>query len=107
MNGSRIADEFLAKEMGVDYDVHTSDSILLTREDFEVDKFEYDEDKKMNKELKQKIIDEIENTINENKDSFYGVVSDIKSGHFDFPPECILVQLDLLFEELKERILKI
>lgn len=61
----------------------------------------------MNKELKQKIIDEIENTINEDNDSFYGVVLDIKSGHFDFPPECIFEQLDLLFEELKERILKI
>lgn len=61
----------------------------------------------MIEELKQKIIDEIEDTINEDKDNFYGVVLNIKDGHFDFPPECIFEQLDLLFEELKERILKI
>ncbi|CAM3528755.1 hypothetical protein [Arcobacter aquimarinus] len=61
----------------------------------------------MNEELKQRIIDEIENIINQDKDCFYRVVLDIKSGHFDFPPECILVQLDFLFEELKEMILKI
>lgn len=35
MNGSRIADEFLAEEMGVDYDEHTSDSNYLTKEDFQ------------------------------------------------------------------------
>lgn len=35
MNGSRIADEFLAYEMGVDYDVYTSDPILVTEEDFQ------------------------------------------------------------------------
>ncbi|MFY9090304.1 hypothetical protein [Arcobacter aquimarinus] len=33
MNGSIIADEFLAEEIGVDYDEHTTDSNLLTKED--------------------------------------------------------------------------
>lgn len=56
--------------------------------------------------LKQKIIDDIENIINEDKDNFYCVVLDIKSGHFDFPPEYIFELLDLLFEEIKEKVLK-
>lgn len=60
----------------------------------------------MNETLKQKIIDDIENIINEDKDNFYGVVLNIKSGHFDFPPEVIIECLDLLFEEIKEKILK-
>ena len=60
----------------------------------------------MNEILKQKIIDDIENIINENKDNFHLVVLDIKSGHFDFPPEYIFELLDLLFEEIKEKILK-
>jgi hypothetical protein len=60
----------------------------------------------MNVTLKQKIIDDIENIINEDKDNFYGVVLNIKSGHFDFPPEVIIECLDLLFEEIKEKILK-
>jgi hypothetical protein len=60
----------------------------------------------MNEILKQKIIDDIENIINEDKDYFYLVVLDIKSGHFDFPPEYIFELLDLLFEEIKEKILK-
>jgi hypothetical protein len=60
----------------------------------------------MNETLKQKIIDDIENIINEDKDHFYGVVLNIKSGHFDYPPEYIYELLDLLFEEIKEKILK-
>lgn len=36
MNGSRIADEFLAEEMGVDYDEYTSDKNLPTKEDFQI-----------------------------------------------------------------------
>lgn len=35
MNGSRIADEFLAEECGVDYDEVTSDQNNLCQEDFE------------------------------------------------------------------------
>lgn len=60
----------------------------------------------MSEILKQKIIDDIENIINEDKDDFYRVVLDIKSGHFDFPPEYIFQLLDLLFEEIKEKIKK-
>ena len=55
--------------------------------------------------LKQKIIDDIENIINEDKDHFYGVVLNIISGHFDYPPEYIYEMLDLLFEEIKQKIL--
>lgn len=36
MNGSRIADEFLAEEMGVNYDEYTSDKNLPTKEDFQI-----------------------------------------------------------------------
>ena len=89
-----IDKEFLCEECGLDYDEHTSGPGLneITKEDFLFNK--------------KNVFAEIENTINENKDSFYGVVLDIKSGHFDFPPECILVQLDLLLEEMKEKLEK-
>jgi hypothetical protein len=61
----------------------------------------------MNETLKkEKIIIDIQNIIDMNKDSIYLVCCDIKSGHFDFPPEVIIECLDLLFEEIKEKILK-
>lgn len=53
---------------------------------------------------KEKIINDIEDIINSDKECFYNVVCDIKSGHFDFPPEVIYEQLDLLFDEIKRKI---
>ncbi len=83
-----IEKEFLAEECGLDYDEYTSDKNLDPRDC-----------------ISSVVIADIENIINENKDGFYGVVLDIKSGHFDFPPEYIYEMLDLLFEEIKQKIL--
>lgn len=55
---------------------------------------------------KEKVIDIVEDIINQDKDHFYSICCDIKSGHFDYPPEVIYEYLDLLFEEIKENILK-
>ena len=57
----------------------------------------------MNEILKQKIIVDIKDIINEDKDHFYRVILDIKDGNFDFPPDYIFELLDLLFEEIKEK----
>lgn len=53
---------------------------------------------------KSEIISDIERIIEDNKDTFYRVVLDIKSGHFDFPPEVIMNCMDCLFEEIKTHI---
>lgn len=55
---------------------------------------------------KEKVIDIVEDIINQDKDHFYSICCDIKSGYVDFPPEIIYEYLDLLFEEIKENILK-
>lgn len=47
MNGSRITDEFLADEMGVDYDEYTSDKNLPTKEDYLI----FDDIEKLRKEF--------------------------------------------------------
>jgi hypothetical protein len=82
-----IEKEYLAKECDVDYDEYTSDKNLDPRDC-----------------ISSEIINDIQNIINENRDSFYNIALDIKSGHFDFPPECIYEYLDLLFEEIKQKI---
>lgn len=83
-----IEKEYLARESDIDYDEYTSDTPLTA---FDI--------------ISSEIIDDIENIINENKDNFHGVVLNIKSGHFDYPPEYIYEMLDLLFEEIKQKIL--
>jgi hypothetical protein len=55
---------------------------------------------------KEKVIDIVEDIINMDKDHFYRLCCDIENGHYDFPPEVIYEHLDLLFEEIKENILK-
>lgn len=79
--------EYLAVECGIDYDEYTSDKNLDPRDC-----------------ISSEIINDIENIINENKDIFHLVVLDIKSGNPDFPPESIYECLDLLFEDIKEKI---
>lgn len=83
-----IGKEYLALECGIDYDEHTSDKNLDPRDC-----------------ISSEVVKIVESVIDENKDSFYAVVCDIKSGHFDFPPEYIFELLDLLFEEIKTKIL--
>jgi hypothetical protein len=55
---------------------------------------------------KEKVIDIVEGTINENKDSFCRLCYNINNYCDEFPPEVIYEYLDLLFEEIKENILK-
>jgi hypothetical protein len=80
--------EFLAEESGVDYDEYTSDNNLDPRDC-----------------ISSEVIADIQNIINENKDSFIMVCRDIKNGSLDFPPEVISEYLDLLFLEIKQKIL--
>lgn len=47
----------------------------------------------------------VEETINENKETLYNVVLDIKSGHFDFPPEAIYECLDILAKEIETNLI--
>lgn len=54
----------------------------------------------------KKIIEIVQNTINEDKENFHNITLDIKSGHMDFPPETILYALDLLSEEIENNINK-
>lgn len=82
-----IEKEYLASECGIDYDEYTSDKNLDPRDC-----------------ISSEIIDDIENIINENKDIFHLVVLDIKSGNPDFSSESIYECLDLLFEDIKEKI---
>lgn len=56
---------------------------------------------------KTEIISEVEQLIEENKDTFYRIVLDIKSGHFDFPPEVIMESLGILGGEITDIIRKL
>lgn len=83
-----IGKEYLALECGIDYDEHTSDKNLDPRDC-----------------ISSEVVKIVESVIDENKDSFYNAVCDIKSGHVDFPCELIISMLDFLFEEIKTKIL--
>lgn len=56
---------------------------------------------------KTEIISEVEQLIEENKDTFYRIVLDIKSGHSDFPPEVIMESLGILGGEITDIIRKL
>ena len=83
-----IEKEYLANESGVDYDDYTSDDNLDPRDCISSD-----------------VIKIVESEINEHKNTFYLSVMDIKSGHFDFPPEIVFEMLDILFQDIKQKIL--
>ena len=56
---------------------------------------------------KTEIISEVEQLIEENKDTFYRIVLDIKSGQFDFPPQVIMESLGILGGEITDIIRKL